>query len=44
MKYGKINVHGIDIFYREAGSPDKPTLILFLSLIHIFPCQTRHIT
>jgi len=33
MKYGKINVHGIDIFYREAGSPDKPTLILF----HGFP-------
>lgn len=33
MKYNRITIHGLSIFYREAGSPDKPTMILF----HGFP-------
>lgn len=37
MKYGKISVSGINIFYREAGSPEKPTMILF----HGFPSASH---
>ena len=33
MRYGKIKVEDIHIFYREAGNPNKPTLVLF----HGFP-------
>ncbi|MBR0342835.1 MAG: alpha/beta hydrolase [Oscillospiraceae bacterium] len=33
MKYGKVNINGIDIFFRESGSEDKPVMVLF----HGFP-------
>ena len=33
MKYNRISVSGINIFYREAGDPAKPAMILF----HGFP-------
>jgi len=33
MKYSRINVHGIRIFYRECGSEDLPVMVLF----HGFP-------
>ncbi len=29
MQYGKKEIDGINIFYREAVQPDKPTLVLF---------------
>lgn len=32
-----LNVDGLDIFYREAGSPDKPTLVL----MHGFPTSSH---
>jgi pimeloyl-ACP methyl ester carboxylesterase len=28
IKYRTLKVQGLDIFYREAGSPDKPTILL----------------
>ena len=37
MKYGKISVSGINIFYREAGNPDSPAMILF----HGFPSSSH---
>ena len=37
MKYKNIQVDGIRIFYRECGSEDKPTLILF----HGFPSASH---
>lgn len=37
MIYKKIAVDGMKIFYREAGSPDKPTMILF----HGFPSASH---
>lgn len=37
MKYSKVSVNGLNIFYREAGSPDKPTMILF----HGFPSSSH---
>ena len=37
MKYNRITIHGLSIFYREAGSPDKPTMILF----HGFPSASH---
>ena len=37
MKYGKISVKGVNIFYREAGSPENPTMILF----HGFPSSSH---
>ncbi len=33
MRYGKISVDGLNIFYRECGSSDKPVMVLF----HGFP-------
>lgn len=33
MQYGRKEIDGINIFYREAAQPDKPTLVLF----HGFP-------
>lgn len=33
MRYNKIEINGVDIFYRECGNADKPTMILF----HGFP-------
>ena len=33
MKYSKIPVNGVEIFYRECGSSDKPVMVLF----HGFP-------
>lgn len=37
MKYGKINVNGINIFYRECGERDKPCMLLF----HGFPSASH---
>lgn len=37
MKYNKVKISGLEIFYREAGSPDKPTMILF----HGFPSSSH---
>lgn len=37
MRYGKKEVDGINIFYREAGQSDKPTLVLF----HGFPSASH---
>lgn len=36
IKYNKINICGINIFYRETTVTDKPTLILF----HCFPSSS----
>ena len=35
--YHRVQVNGVEIFYREAGSKDAPTIVLLhgLSLIHI---------
>lgn len=35
--YRSVKVDGLDIFYREAGAPDKPTLLL----LHGFPSSSR---
>ncbi|MBR2208689.1 MAG: alpha/beta hydrolase [Synergistaceae bacterium] len=37
MKFKKLNVSGLEIFYRESGSPDKPVMILF----HGFPSASH---
>ena len=37
MKYGKISVSGVNIFYREAGNPENPVMILF----HGFPSSSH---
>ena len=37
MKYNKINVNGIQIFYRECGDADKPIMVLF----HGFPSASH---
>ena len=37
MKYTKINVDGIQIFYRECGEADKPIMVLF----HGFPSASH---
>lgn len=37
MKYGKINVNGVNIFYRECGDSDKPVMVLF----HGFPSASH---
>lgn len=37
MRYSKIEINGVDIFYRECGSADKPTMILF----HGFPSASH---
>ncbi|MBQ7594923.1 MAG: alpha/beta hydrolase [Synergistaceae bacterium] len=37
MKYNRVKVSGLEIFYRETGSPDKPTMILF----HGFPSSSH---
>ena len=37
MKYKKIDVNGVRIFYRECGSPDKPVMVLF----HGFPSASH---
>jgi len=35
--YRTINIDGLNIFYREAGSPTKPTLLL----LHGFPTSSH---
>jgi pimeloyl-ACP methyl ester carboxylesterase len=35
--YRSANVHGIDIFYREAGSPERPAILL----LHGFPTSSH---
>src|SRR4051795_12274872 len=35
--YGKLNVEGLEIFYREAGPPDAPTVLL----LHGFPSSSH---
>ena len=37
MRYGKKEVEGINVLYREAGQSDKPTLVLF----HGFPSASH---
>ena len=37
ISYHTVTVDGLKIFYREAGSPDKPTLLL----LHGFPSSSR---
>lgn len=37
MRYGYVKADGINIFYREAGSEDKPVMILF----HGFPSSSH---
>lgn len=37
MKYGTININGVNIFYREAGDEDKPVMVLF----HGFPSSSH---
>jgi len=37
VRYHTINVDGVDIFYREAGNPDNPTLVL----LHGFPTSSH---
>lgn len=37
MKYNTININGINIFYRECGENNKPTMILF----HGFPSSSH---
>jgi pimeloyl-ACP methyl ester carboxylesterase len=35
--YRSVKVHGVSIFYREAGRPDAPTILL----LHGFPSSSR---
>lgn len=37
MKFKTVKVEGLDIFYREAGDPSKPTILL----LHGFPTSTH---
>lgn len=37
MKYRKIKINGVDIFYRECGNGDKPAMVLF----HGFPSASH---
>lgn len=37
VRYGTVKIEGLNIFYREAGSPDKPTLLL----LHGFPTSSH---
>lgn len=37
VRYGKENVDGLDIFYREAGSSEKPAVVL----LHGFPSSSH---
>ena len=37
VKYNSVKVEGLDIFYREAGSPSNPTLLL----LHGFPTSSH---
>jgi pimeloyl-ACP methyl ester carboxylesterase len=35
--YRTVTVNGLDIFYREAGSPDAPTILL----LHDYPTSSH---
>ena len=37
MKYNKIQVEDCNVFYREAGSPEKPAILL----LHGFPSSSH---
>jgi pimeloyl-ACP methyl ester carboxylesterase len=37
MRYKKVRVNGLDLFYREAGSPGKPVILL----LHGFPASSH---
>jgi pimeloyl-ACP methyl ester carboxylesterase len=37
VRHRTVNVDGLDLFYREAGSPDKPALVL----LHGFPTSSH---
>lgn len=37
IRYNSVNIEGLDIFYREAGSPENPTLLL----LHGFPTSSH---
>ena len=35
-RYRTVTVHGLEVFYREAGDPSRPTLVL----LHGFPSSS----
>jgi pimeloyl-ACP methyl ester carboxylesterase len=35
--YRTVNVDGLDVFYREAGSPSAPTVLLLHGFLTPFP-------
>lgn len=37
VRYKTVNIDGLDIFYREAGTPDRPTILL----LHGFPSSSH---
>ncbi|MFB3100744.1 MAG: alpha/beta fold hydrolase, partial [Gammaproteobacteria bacterium] len=37
VKYKTVEINGLDIFYREAGNPDNPTILL----LHGFPTSSH---
>lgn len=37
VRYNTVEIDGVDIFYREAGSPDNPTILL----LHGFPTSSH---
>ncbi|RKZ70814.1 MAG: alpha/beta hydrolase [Gammaproteobacteria bacterium] len=37
VRYKTVEIEGLDIFYREAGNPDKPTILL----LHGFPTSSH---
>ncbi|MFE7135666.1 alpha/beta fold hydrolase [Streptomyces sp. NPDC057638] len=37
IRHHTVEVHGLDVFYREAGAPDAPVLLL----LHGFPASSR---
>ncbi|MBR1830400.1 MAG: alpha/beta fold hydrolase [Atopobiaceae bacterium] len=37
MQYGRIDINGVNVFYRECGNPDLPTMVL----LHGFPSASH---
>jgi len=37
VRYKTVTIDGLDVFYREAGNPDNPTILL----LHGFPTSSR---
>ena len=38
-RYNTATIEGLEVFYREAGDPNNPTLLL----LHGFPVQLPHV-